>query len=54
MQFQLEEINEEFYKLMGTDQPLGKGNAFNLNRNKYDQLGRSGGVNDEREPSQSM
>ena len=54
MRFQLEEINEEFYKHMGTDQPLEQDHPFDVNWNKYDQLGRSGGANDDREPSQSM
>lgn len=54
MRFQLEEINENFYKLMGSDQPLEQDHPFDVNWVKYDKLGRSGGDNHDREPSQSM
>jgi len=52
--FQLEEINEEFYKFMMVDQPLEQNHPFDVNWNEYDQLGREGGLKNDREPAQSV
>lgn len=52
--FQIEEINEDFYKHIETEQSLEKGHPFDVNWNEYDQLGRQGGENDDREPTQSV
>jgi hypothetical protein len=41
--YQLEEINEDFYKHIKTDQSLEQGHPFDVNWNEYDQLGRQGG-----------
>jgi hypothetical protein len=52
--FQLEEINEDFYKHIETDQSHEQDHPFDVNWNEYDQLGRQGGENDDREPAQSV
>jgi transposase len=49
--YELEEINENFYKYMVIDTPLEQDHPFDVNWNEYDQLGRQGGLNDVREPS---
>lgn len=49
--YELEEINENFYKHMVIDTPLEKDHPFDVNWSEYDQLGRQGGLNDVREPS---
>ncbi|WP_170006012.1 IS21 family transposase [Bacillus fonticola] len=49
--YSLEEINEDFYKHMMADQSGEGDHPFDVNWNQYDQLGRQGGVEDDREPA---
>lgn len=52
--FQLEEINEDFYKHMVMDQPIEQDHPFDVNWNEYDQLAQQGGSNDARESTKSL
>jgi hypothetical protein len=52
--FQLEEINEDFYKHMVMDQPIEQNHPFDVNWNEYDQLAQQGGSNDARESTKSL